>query len=88
MRYVDHEVVKRLLDSGHSVRSLALGRIGKVQKVTDDGWFFIKHPHRSGGVTRFDSGDEVELQAEGDDTYTIRHPQDVLDRVFDKEPQQ
>jgi len=57
MQYVSSDDIREWLKE-KEVYSTALGRVGKVLSVYDDGLVQVKTPNIT-GVTRFDVGDEV-----------------------------
>lgn len=66
--------IATLIEAGHEVVSLALGRVGRITRVTPEGWVIVKHHSRGSGATKFDRGDPVELVEVGG-RHVVQHPE-------------
>lgn len=60
-RYIEPAVIKNLLATGTKIHSSAKGRVGKVEHVDENGYVHIRSAKLERFVTKFDSGDSVEL---------------------------
>lgn len=63
------EIIKNLLEKGETVYSCALGRIGQVKYVAEDGEVFINSIKGYTACTTFDRGDLVEVKKSLDERY-------------------
>ncbi len=59
--HIDPITIKRLLDEGYKVHSSAVGRVGNVIMVDNNGGVLIRDSKLYDFITRFDKGDFVEL---------------------------
>ncbi|QAW54957.1 hypothetical protein [Bacillus subtilis] len=64
--------IKRLLNEGYTVTSLAAGRIGEIISVSDTGHLINFRPRNKKwvGVTTFNIGDKVRIEKR-DDHYAV-----------------
>ena len=65
-----------LLSKGNKVFSGAMGRVGQVLKVDNNG-VLINTPNGRKGVTSFNSGDPVDIQPSKDGSYTIVNTESI-----------
>jgi len=77
---VNTKQIKDLLDSGQTIYSQALGRIGRV--VGTWGNLVKIKFHRGTGMTCFNMGDPVELVRGKSNNWIIRHPEWVWNKVY------